>query len=73
MDTHRRTAVKAVSWRIHATIITGCVTLIVTGKMTLALSIGLLDSIVKLGIYYAHERAWNRVSFGRARSTDYDI
>jgi len=73
MDTHRRTAAKAVSWRILATIITGCVTLMVTGRVKIALSIGLLDSIVKLGIYYAHERAWNRVSFGRAKSTDYEI
>jgi uncharacterized membrane protein len=45
----------------------------VTGRVKIALSIGLLDSIVKLGIYYAHERAWNRVSFGRAKSTDYEI
>lgn len=73
IDTHKRTVAKTVSWRFFATIITGCVALIITGKVEVALSIGLLDTAIKLGAYYTHERAWNRLSFGRAGPTDYDI
>jgi uncharacterized membrane protein len=58
---------------LAATIITACVALLITGKVELALSIGLLDTAIKLGAYYGHERVWNRLSFGRARPPEYDI
>jgi uncharacterized membrane protein len=44
----------------------------ITGKVAFALSIGILDTAIKIGAYYTHERVWNRLSFGRARPTDTD-
>ena len=43
------------------------------GRVAGALIIGLADTLVKLGIYYAHERAWDRVPFGRRELKDYQI
>ena len=51
-DSHRRSIVKALSWRFLATLITVCVAFIITGKVYVAAEIGLLDTIVKLGVYY---------------------
>jgi len=56
-----------------ATIITFCVAWFIMGRVAGALIIGLADTLVKLGIYYAHERAWDRVPFGRREPRDYQI
>ena len=36
-----------------------------TGKADLSLEIGLLDVVTKLAFYFLHERAWERVGYGR--------
>ena len=73
MDSHARSIAKALSWRFLATIITFCIAWLITGRVAGALAIGLADALVKLGIYYAHERAWDRVPFGRREPSDYEI
>lgn len=61
-----RSTVKAVTWRILATLTTIILVYIFTGKIVLALQIGFIEVIAKLIIYYLHERVWNRVEWGRA-------
>jgi len=73
VDSHARSIAKALSWRFLATIITFSVAWLITGALAGAVAIGLTDTIVKLGIYYAHERAWDRVPFGRREPKDYEI
>jgi uncharacterized membrane protein len=41
------------------------VSFIVTGKFSLALSIGFIELFTKLGLFYFHERIWNRIAYGR--------
>lgn len=60
-----RSAAKALSWRATGTIDTIVVAYLITGKTTIALSIGGVELFTKIGLYYLHERAWNRISFGR--------
>jgi uncharacterized membrane protein len=64
MEQRRRAIVKSLSWRFFATIITTLVAYGITGQLTFALEIGLLDTSIKLFMYYFHERAWLRVPFG---------
>lgn len=45
----------------------------VTSKIELAVSIGLMDTLIKLGVYYAHERCWLKVRFGKAKPPEYQI
>ena len=73
IDTHRRSIVKALSWRVLAAIITTSIVWGVTGKLAFAATIGALDTLLKLAVYYAHERAWNRSDFGRVKSSEYQI
>ena len=73
MESQSRSLAKTMTWRIIATLITAGVAFALTGKIVLAATIGLVDTLIKLGAYYAHERAWNRVMLGRRRSPEYQI
>jgi len=73
MDTHLRSVAKAVSWRIGGTAVTFAVTWLVSGKMDLAAKVGLLDTLVKIGAFYFHERIWHRIGFGKLKRPEYEI
>ena len=73
METHLRSITKAVSWRIGGTAVTFAITLFITGQMDLAAKIGLLDTFVKVGAFYFHERLWHRVNFGKVKPPEYQI
>lgn len=66
MESTRRSLVKALSWRLIATLITGLLAYLLTGEMAFAAKIGLADTGLKFFCYLGHERLWNRISFGRA-------
>ena len=73
MDSHRRSIAKTVSWRILALPITTGIAWGITGELRFATAIGVADTLTKLSVFYAHERVWNRTSFGRARLPEYEI
>ena len=73
METHARSVMKALSWRVIATLITTIVALIMTGTTELALKIGALDFFIKLATYYMHERAWIKLKFGKIDEPEYQI
>ena len=70
-----RSVVKAISWRTVGTIDTIIVSYFITGNLVMAASIGSIEVITKMALYYFHERAWNKLSFGRVKppATDYQI
>ena len=73
MESHLRTVVKTISWRLVATLITFSVAWVATGTLKLAAEIGIADTLIKLCVYYWHERGWIRVKFGKAKRPDYEI
>ncbi len=72
METKRRSLVKALSWRFVATFITMTIAFLVTGKLDLALEIGLLDTTIKFAAYFGHERLWLRIRYGRISTEQHD-
>lgn len=60
-----RSLVKTSSWRFLATADTVVIAYFVTHDLTIASSIGAIEVFTKLFLYYAHERAWNRITFGK--------
>lgn len=64
-ETHLRSAVKSASYRFFSTFVTAGVAWFITHQWKLALSIGVADTAVKLFVYYAHERLWHNLKFGR--------
>jgi uncharacterized membrane protein len=67
VESHYRSVAKTISWRVFGTLITGIVVWAITGKAGVGAIVSMIDTIIKLGVYYAHERAWNRVRLGRAQ------
>lgn len=70
-----RSIVKTISWRILGTIDTIIISWIVVGNLNFAVTIGGIELFTKMILYYFHERAWNRSSFGRVKQTpiEYEI
>ena len=64
-ETHTRSLAKALSWRVFALAITTGVSYVLSESVAVAVSIGVVDSLIKIGAYYAHERAWMGIRFGR--------
>ncbi len=73
MESHLRSIAKAITWRAGGTVVTFAVAWILTRRFELAAQIGILDTIVKLGAFYAHERVWNRMDFGKKKPPEYQI
>jgi len=64
-ETKRRSVLKAVSWRTLATITTTLLVFIFTGRATIAITVGLLEVIAKLLLYFVHERVWQKIWYGK--------
>jgi uncharacterized membrane protein len=73
VETRRRTLVKSCSYRLVGGLVTTSVAYAATGKGSAAAAIGILDTIVKLGVFYAHERFWLRIDYGRSKEPEYHI
>ena len=62
-ESHLRSILKGISWRIIATLDTILIVLVITciqGECSIepAIKIGLIEFLVKLFVYYIHERIW---------------
>ena len=73
MESHFRTVLKSLTWRVTALAITTMVAWLIIGEVKLAASIGIADTLIKLFAYYGHERIWLKLSFGRQKPPDYAI
>jgi len=73
LESHYRSIVKAITWRTGGTIVTFAVAWIITGNISLSAGIGILDTVIKIGAYYLHERLWIRVKFGKLKRPEYEI
>ncbi len=60
-DSNLRSLAKTISWRIVGTIDTMLISYWITGEMSMALSIGSVEVVSKMILYYLHERVWANV------------
>lgn len=67
-----RSVVKTISWRTVGTLDTIIISYFVTGNLVMAASIGTIELVTKMVLYYFHERAWNKLSFGRVKTQEND-
>lgn len=61
----KRTLLKTISWRIVGTLSTVIISYVITGTLTLAFSIGIVELISKMALYFFHERAWMTIKWGK--------
>jgi len=64
-ETKKRSILKAISWRTWATVTTAVLVFVFTGRFALAITIGLLEVIAKMALYFFHERLWHKISYGK--------
>jgi adenylylsulfate kinase len=64
-ETHARSVMKAVSWRVMGTLSTTALVWIFTRQFTLALWVGGLEFVSKIAIYWVHERVWDQLRYGK--------
>jgi len=64
-ETHSRSIAKTISWRILATFTTMSLVYIFIGDLSIAVSVGGIEVFLKMLIYFFHERAWDKIKFGR--------
>jgi uncharacterized membrane protein len=73
-DKHYRSLAKSVSYRITGSLYTILISYLIVGNIGLAISIGIVEMLTKIFLYYLHERIWDKISFGRKpRTGDYQI
>lgn len=66
--TRSRSFVKALSYRIWGTITSFIVVWVITGNAELSGLIAFWETILKVVVYYVHERGWNFIQWGRKTS-----
>ncbi|MFH4968668.1 DUF2061 domain-containing protein [Gaetbulibacter sp. M240] len=60
-----RSIVKSLSWRTIGTLDTILISWLITGKLDLAFSIGGIELVTKMILYFFHERIWNTIQWGK--------
>lgn len=63
----KRSLLKTISWRLIGTIDTIFISWIITGTLTLAFSIGAIELVSKMLLYFFHERLWNKIEWGKQK------
>lgn len=66
-ESHLRSIVKGITWRIIASGTILLITYLTTGEMDTAITIASIEFFVKLLLYYIHERAWILIPRGTLR------
>ena len=61
----KRSALKAATWRVIASLDTFIISYIITGKMVWATAIASIEVLTKMILYYFHERSWAKVKWGK--------
>ena len=65
MDRHRRTLVKTLTWRFFAVLITWIVVYLYSRDVQESTVVAVIANVIKMAVYYLHERVWNNLSFGK--------
>jgi len=63
-ETPLRSMVKSISWRVVATVTTMSIVYLFSGDAVFALSVGGVEIVAKLIIFFLHDRAWNLTAWG---------
>ena len=72
-ETNKRSIVKGISWRAVATSTTIAIVYFFFDRLDLAIVAGMIETVLKVGLYWAHERAWFKVTWGRKKIEPFNL
>ena len=67
--TRSRSFIKSLTYRVFGTLTSWVVVYAITHKGSLATLIAFWETVVKVLVYYYHERVWDKVAWGRKKIT----
>lgn len=66
-ESHLRSVIKGFTWRIIASTTILIITFFTTGHWETAFTVAGIEFVIKIFLYYLHERAWLMVPVGTVR------
>lgn len=72
-DTNTRSVVKGISWRFVATTTTILIVYVFFGRLDLAIAAGMIETVLKVALYWAHERMWFKIRWGRKKIEPFNL
>jgi len=72
-ETNTRSIVKGISWRVVATTTTIAIVYFFFDRLDLAIAAGMIETVLKVGLYWVHERAWFKVRWGRKKIEPFNL
>ncbi len=72
-ETNKRSIAKGISWRIVATTTTILIVYFFFGRLDLAIAAGLIETVLKVILYWAHERVWMKIWWGKKRIEPFNL
>ena len=75
VDSHKRSWMKAITWRVIAFFVLGAVSWAFTHNLQQTTWITVVYAAIQVVLYYFHERVWERLNWGRKKVVpeDYSI
>ena len=65
-DLQKRTIVKTLTWRVTASLTTFVIAWVLTGDLLIGATIGSIEAVAKIFLYYFHERIWNNIIWAKS-------
>ncbi len=72
-ETNKRSIVKGISWRVVATTTTILIVYFFFDRLDLAIAAGMIETVLKIGLYWLHERAWFKIQWGRKKIDPFNL
>lgn len=72
-ETNVRSIAKGVSWRVVATTTTILIVYFFFGRLDLAIAAGMIETVLKIGLYWWHERIWHKVRWGKQKIEPFNL
>ena len=72
-ETNKRSIVKGISWRVVATTTTIAIVYFFFDRLDLAIAAGMIETVLKVGLYWLHERAWFKVRWGKKKIEPFNL
>lgn len=64
-ESHSRSIAKAITWRVLGSIATTLIVFVFTRRLIASLAVGGVEFLSKIGLFWLHERTWDRIPLGR--------
>jgi adenylylsulfate kinase len=72
-ETNQRSIVKGITWRAIATTTTILIVYFFFDRLDLAIAAGAIETVLKIGLFWMHERAWFKIRWGKKRIEPFNL